>query len=356
MINPALESAAVNGRSPASPTIEGSGKSSASRPMSSGAARLNQLAVPLGLAGLAGVWQALRTTVHAPAWPAEVLFAVSGALWLALTAAYLLGGLRRRGSFAEDRRHPVYGPYAGYVPAIGILVAGHYGQYLHDTARVVVAVLVVALGILIAQLVAYWLLGNLPSQAIHPGYFLPTVAGPFVAAIGLGFSGWRDAAEAAFGVGVFFWFVIGSLIFSRLFTGAPLPDPVKPSLAVLVSGPATGGIAWFIISGGQLNTVEYILLGITFMMLAVQLLLVGEYRRLTFSPNFWAFTFPATASTTLIVRWLAAARFPGWQAWCWSIAGLATAFVISIAAATVTGQAHQVRRRTARPPAPRARG
>src|ERR1700722_12057674 len=69
-----------------------------SRPVSSGAALLNVLAVPLGVVGLAGAWQALRTSLHEPAWPDEVLFAIGTAMWLAVTVVYLVRGVPRPAS------------------------------------------------------------------------------------------------------------------------------------------------------------------------------------------------------------------------------------------------------------------
>jgi tellurite resistance protein len=317
--------------------------------VSSGIACLSLLGVPLGVVGLAGTWQAIRTSLHAPAWPAEALFALGTAMWLAVTVACLVGAFRHSGSFTADRQDPIYGPYAAYVPAIGILAASHYVQYLHDAARGVVVALVIALGILIAQRISHWVLGNLSTATIHPGYLLPTVAGPFVASIGLGLSGWPHAAPGAFGIVVSLWLIIGSLVFNRLFTGTPLPDPVKPSLAVLLSAPTTGGIAWFIISNGQMTTVEYVLPGVTLLMVAIQILLFSQYRRLTFTPNFWAFTFPASSSTTLIIRWLRARQLPYWHAWCWSIAAVFTIFVLAIAAGTVVELAKSSRKRQTTP-------
>jgi len=305
---------------------------------------LNALVVPLGIAGLGGVWQALRTTVLAPAWPAEALFALSTVMWLVLSAAYFFTRLRGSGSFTADRQHAVYGPYTAYIPVIGILDSSHYVQYVHDAARGIVIVLVVALGVLLAQLLTYWLQGNLPVKAFHPGYFLPTAAGGFVCSIGLSLSGWHQAAESAFGIGLFFWLIIGTLIFGRLFTVAPLPDAVKPSLAVLVSPPATAGIAWLFISGAAMNTVGYLLLGITVIMLSVQVMFFSEYRALAFTPNFWAFTFPLAASANFIIRWISVERFPIWHVWAWSIAGLATAFITAIAVATLAGQTITSRR------------
>ena len=314
---------------------------------------LSALVIPLGIAGLGGVWQALRTTLLAPAWPAEVLFGLSTVMWLVFSAAYFITGLRASGSFTADRQHTVYGPYTAYIPVIGILDSSHYVQYLHNAARGIVIVLVAALGVLLAQLLAYWLQGNLPLKAFHPGYFLPTAAGGFICSIGLSLSGWHQAAESAFGVGLFFWLIIGTLIVSRLFTAALLPDAVKPSVALLVSPPATAGIAWFFISGSTMDTVGYLLLGTTIIMLSVQIMLFPEYRTLAFTPNFWAFTFPLAASANIIIRWISVERFPIWHAWAWSIAGLVTAFITAIAIATLgqmgTSRRNQLTARAALP-------
>jgi tellurite resistance protein len=275
-------------------------------------------------------------------------------MWLAFSAAYFFTRIRGSGSFTADRQHAVYGPYTAYIPVIGILDSSHYVQYIHNTARGIVIVLVVALGVLLAQLLAYWLQGHLPLQAFHPGYFLPTAAGGFICSIGLSLSGWHRAAESAFGVGLFFWLIIGTLIVSRLFTAALLPDTVKPSVALLVSPPATAGIAWFFISGSTMNTAGYLLLGITIIMLSAQVTLFPEYRALAFTPNFWAFTFPLAASANIIIRWISVERFPIWHAWSWSIAGLVTAFITAIAIATLgqigTSRRTQHRARATLPP------
>jgi tellurite resistance protein len=111
---------------------------------------------------------------------------------------------------------------------------------------------------------------------------------------------------------------------------------------VLISPPAVGGIAWYIIAGGRMDTTGYLLLGILFVMLFIQVLFFSEYRTLTFSPNFWAFTFPVAASANFVIRWIDSARFPLWQTWTWLLAGIATAFVAALATATiVTGLKHR---------------
>jgi tellurite resistance protein TehA-like permease len=77
-----------------------------------------------------------------------------------------------------------------------------------------VVVFVLALVVVAAQLLAHWLLGNLPIVTFHPGYFLPTAAGAFIASIGPSGCGWHRTAQGAFGLGVFFWLSIGAQIFN----------------------------------------------------------------------------------------------------------------------------------------------
>jgi tellurite resistance protein len=82
-------------------------------------------------------------------------------------------------------------------------------------------------------------------------------------------------------------------------------------------------------------------------MLLMQLLLIGEYRKLAFSPLFWVFTFPVATTANYAVRWFAASDLPGREIYAWTILALATAFILAIAvrtvAAAVTGSAEKRR-------------
>jgi tellurite resistance protein len=115
---------------------------------------LSLFAIPLGVSGAAGMWQAMREGRSAPGWPAETLFAVGAGFWLTLSLAYLVTRSRSRGGFTADRTHSVFGSDAAYIPVVGLLISSHYVLYL-PAARFVVAAFVAALAYLVAQLVAY---------------------------------------------------------------------------------------------------------------------------------------------------------------------------------------------------------
>ncbi len=296
---------------------------------------LNLFAVPLGLSGLGGAWSAAATLIGAPAWPEEVLFAVGAVIWAVCSVVYLLQGIVREGSFRADLRHPGIGPFASYIPVIGIVLATHYGQYVPVAAPWIMAVFVVALAVVAAQLFAHWIVGELQIESLHPGYFLPVVAGAFIASIGLSSVNAHEAAVAAFGVGVFFWLVVGTIVTARLMTRAALPDAVKLTLAVLLAPPATGGIAWFAASGGRTGAIEFAFAGVVVIMLLVQFLLLPEYRRIPFSLAFWAFSFPVASTANFSIRWFAASPFDGWVAVSWLVLGVATAIILALVAASI---------------------
>ncbi len=82
----------------------------------------------------------------------------------------------------------------------------------------------------------------------------------------------------------------------------------------------------------------------------VQILFFAECRKLPFTLNFWTFTpFPVGASASLIIRWLSVEGFPLWRAWSWSLAGITTAFVITLATVTVAHWARRQRLNTEGP-------
>jgi tellurite resistance protein len=307
--------------------------------------RLDLFGMPLGVAGLAGCWAAAESALALPAWPAEALFAASTALWGVLTVLYLIQGIRTTGTFQGHLRHPFSGPLAAYPPLIGILLASHYSTYLTDAGRAATLVCIVLLGIVSAQLVAHWLRGSVPLGAAHPGYFIPVVAGANVASIGFSTAGLHDAALAAFGAGLFFWPVISALVLVRLMVAGALPRGLTPALTAFVAAAATSNLAWMIAHPGPIGDVQTILIGVLVVMLAVQVALLGEYRRLRFSPSWWTFTFPLASTADFAIRWSMTGRMPGWEVVIWAVLAAVSAFVLYVAVRTITGTISRLRLR-----------
>ncbi|TDD29326.1 TDT family transporter [Kribbella turkmenica] len=292
--------------------------------------------IPLGLAGLGGAWEAAGRHLGAPAAPADLAYAASAVVWATFTGMYVVGAIRNdSGGFKVDLRHPLFGPLTAYVPVIAILLIARYATGLGQAAQWLTYVAVAALAINAAALVAHWLSAPLEQDAMHPGYFLPVVAGPFIAAIGLVAVGDRSAAIAVFGVGTYFWLLLGAVITSRLFFGTPLPEPFKPVLSILLSPPGTASLAWFAITNGEIDHLQAAVGGVTVFTLLVQLFFVPDYLRLPFSSQHWVFTFPLAVAGAIGVRWAAGLEFDGWEVVAWLILTVCTVSILAILGCTL---------------------
>lgn len=296
---------------------------------------LGLFGIPLGLAGMGGGWVGAIALLDGPRWPAELFYALSAVLWIAFTFTYVSQGVFRAGRFRDDLTHPATGPFTAFIPAVAILLSSHYAQYLPVVGKWVTVGFVAILAIIAAQLVAHWLSGSIAMDSLHGGYFVPVVAGPFIASIGLTTVGLHEAALITFGAGIFFWLTFGTIVMGRQITGSPLPASVAPALSAFLAAPASAGVAWIISHPGPMDEAQDLLTGVLFIMLFVQVLLINQYRKLRFGLQFWIFTFPVASTTNYLVRWLAASGFPGWHAWAWTLLGVATAFVAAIGVASV---------------------
>ena len=305
--------------------------------------------IPLGLAGLGGAWAAAAQLLGASEVPADVAYAVATVVYVVFTTVYVVGTVRHeRGGFHLHLRHPLFGPLTAYLPVIAILLVAHYAPDLGDAARWLCWAATSALAINAAALLARWLTAPLDQDALHPGYFLPLVAGPFVASIGLASVGDRMAAVAVFGVGVYYWLLLGAIITGRLFFGSPLPQPFIPVLSILLSPPAVASLAWFAVMGGQIDQLQAAVGGITLFTLLSQLFFLPAYLRLPFSSQHWVFTFPLAVLGNIGIRWAAGLGFTGWEAVAWTVLAVCTAVILAILAGTLRDCARWLSRRTAR--------
>jgi tellurite resistance protein len=310
---------------------------------------ISLFSIPLGLAGLGGAWAAAAQLLGASDVPAGLAYAASAIVWAVFTVIYVVGTIRQEsGGFDLDLRHPLLGPLTAYIPVIALLLIAHYAARLGGSAQWLCYAAVAALAINAAQLLAHWLTAPLDQDALHPGYFLPVVAGPFIASIGLMSVGDKKASIAVFGVGTYFWLLLGAVITSRLFFGSPLPPPFRPVLSILLSPPGTASLAWFAIAHGQIDNLQAAVGGVTLFMLLIQLFFIPDYLRLPFSAQHWVFTFPLAVLGNIGIRWAAGLHFNGWKPIAWIVLGISTASILAILAGTVRDAARWLQRRSTR--------
>jgi tellurite resistance protein len=297
---------------------------------------LNNLAVAFGLAGLAGIWTVAADLLGAPTVVSTVLWVVVTVVWVGLMVAHAIRGRQTTDTLGNQLRHPGQGPIAALLPVVGMLIGAQVHRVESRIGLGIVVFFVVVSAAFAGWMLAHWIDGNLRMENVHGGYFLPTVAGGFIAAGSLAHVGLPALGYCAFAVGMFFWLVIGTLILTRVAVHQELPAPLVPTLAIFVAPPAVGGSAWFALAGVHADLVSMSLAGITVILVLMQVGLLSRYLRLPFSLGFWSFTFPYAAVARFTVEWLGLERPPYWQVYAWAVVLAISAFIVVIAVRTVS--------------------
>jgi tellurite resistance protein len=297
---------------------------------------LNFFGIPFGLLGLGDCWLVAATFGLVPVAIGRVLVAVAVAVWVVVGAAHLRGMRAHRVTLGDELADPVAGPFASLAVITPMLAAADALYPLsHSAGAVVVDVLIVATVVLAGWFTGQWIYRPLELAKVHPGYFLPSVAGGFVASASAGLVGQLGLAQVLFGLGMLSWIVLGSIVLGRLVLGPSLPAALMPTIAIEVAPAGVATFAAFVIDGHRVETVVRLLAGYGLLMVIAQPRLLPAYRRLSFTPSFWAFTFAWAAVVFAGMFWLGVTHPTGWRAESYVALALISVFIGAIAVRTV---------------------
>ncbi len=293
----------------------------------------NTFSIPFGISGLAAMWKAMDPVVGNVRPVVALLAAIATAVWVVLLIAYVMKCARPK-ALRRDLDDPVLGPFVSVLFIDGLMLGMLWFWLGVSSARMLVVVCAVGALLLGGWLTGHWISQPLEIDDMHPGYFLPTVAGGLIAATALESVGLRDLATMAFGIGLICWIVLGSVLLQRLFFRPALPPTLVSLLAIELAPPAVAGNAWVALNP-QTDAVQYGLGAYTLLMALVQVRLIPEFRKAPFGASYWAFTFSYAAAATYAMHWLHLSPFPGGQPLAWVLAVFITVLVLIIAVRTV---------------------
>lgn len=297
---------------------------------------LNFFAMSFGLAGLAGCWVAAGEEGKVSDVAGEAFLALSAAVWIVTLVCYLRYALSRRGALVADLVDPVAAPFSSLAVITPMpLAAQGIAPHAPTAGKVLVDIFLVLTVLLGGWITGQWIYGPLAFDKLHPGYFLPTVAGGFVASASAAGVGQRRLAEVMFGLALVCWFLLGSMILARLFFRPPLPALLVPTLAIEIAPPTVGSIAYFALNGDRVDVVAAGLAGYALVMVLAQLRLLPLFLGLKFAPSTWAFAFSWAAVVTTTMRWNAWGQPSGQDVYTYLLLAAITAFIGAIAARTV---------------------
>jgi len=255
------------------------------------------LAVPLGLGGLGLAW---REVWSLPV--SEVVLALMMLAWVVILGLHLLRAARHPAAALADWHNPMRCGFVGAASIGMMLTAAALTPYLPGFAR---SLLLLAITLHLAiglALLARVLRGEGSPNMLVPPLMIPLVgnvlAPIFCVPLGLPMLGWM-----LFGVGMLLWLALQPLLLGRLFE-APLPPPLRPSLAILLAPSAVGALAIEALGGPQPAFLA--LYGLAAFTFALLLVVLRHMLGSGFALSYWGFTFPLaafTAGTIKVAPW-----------------------------------------------------
>ncbi len=297
---------------------------------------LNFFGMGFGLAGLATAWRIAAELGLAPHWVSDTLTVVAALVWATSCGLYLRYTLATRGAFVRDLKDMTAGPFASLALTTPVLlVADGVAPYAHELAVVLIDFLAVAIVLLGGWFTGFWMHGGVELDRLHPGYFLPTVAGGLVASAGAAEVGQVRLAQLLLGLGLICWVIVGSMILGRLIFRPPLPDALAPTMAIEVAPAAVASVAYLFSTGGHVDRFAAILAGYGLLMVAAQLPLLPRYLRLKFSLSTWAFTFSWAAVASTALFWIASGHPSGERIYSYLVLAAISLLIGGVAARTV---------------------
>ena len=258
--------------------------------------------VVLGVAGLGSAWRTAHRVWGIPATVGEALMVLAALIWAALIVLYMAKWFFARREAAAELDHPVQCCFVGLIGVSTSLISLASQPYSSALAG-----LLLAAGALFTLAFALWRTGLLwrgerDPVATTPVLYLPLVAGAFVTATAAAGLGYPDWGQLAFGAGLFSWLAIESVLLHRLYTAAPLPPALRPTLGIQLAPPTVGAVAYLSVSGAGADLIAHGLLGYGLLQALLLLRMLPWIMQQPFAPSYWAFTFGATALATAPLR------------------------------------------------------
>jgi tellurite resistance protein len=258
--------------------------------------------IVLGLTGLGSAWRAAHQVWQLPAVIGEALMAAAAIVWAVLVLFFLLKWIFVRDLAIGEAHHPVQCCFIGLAGVATVLIAIAVLPYSRKAALILYgAGAAFTLGFALWRTGLLWQ-GEREHAATTPVLYLPTVAGGFVASIGASALGYPDWGQLAFGVALFAWLAIESVLLHRLYTVTSLAVALRPTLGIQLAPPAVGAVAYLGVNGGVPDIFAHALLGYGLMQALLLLRLLPWIMRQPFAASYWGFTFGTTAIAIAPIR------------------------------------------------------
>jgi len=256
----------------------------------------------LGVTGLGLAWREASYTFGVPGFFGETIIGFGAGLYVAILALYILKVINARDRVRAELKDDVS---INFLPAvtIGLMLVGiGAGPHLPAVGEVLWVVGTIGNILITLYVVAgFWFVHDHKLDRVTPAWFIPVI-GNIVAPIGGSQFLYVDISWMLYGISVFFWIILTTIVFNRLMFHEPMAAAARPTMFILLAPPSLAFTAYVLLNGGYVDYFGQMLFGIALLTVLMLATRVKDYLKSPFSLSWWAFTFPldALAIATLL--------------------------------------------------------
>jgi tellurite resistance protein len=254
----------------------------------------NLFGAGLGLAGFATAWREAAVAFEAGILLGRALIGVAIGVFLVLLALYAVKAMRHPDAVRAELRHPVQGNFFAAATMTAMILAAGLADTARGPAEAVWAVAAIANAAITVTIVTIWISRDWALSHMTPVWFIPAVGNLVVPITGAAF-GYIQIGWMAFAVGLLFWLVLFTMLLYRLLFEPPMQPPLRPSLTILIAPPSLCFIGYAILTGGQVDGVASMFMGLAVFMALLLAPQLPAMLRQPFGLGAWSYVFPLSA-------------------------------------------------------------
>ncbi|EES89448.1 SLAC1 anion channel family protein [Helicobacter canadensis] len=241
-------------------------------------------------------------------WLSILCVIVSVILFIVIVILYGLKMVKYPKAFFEELKHPVKINFFAAVSVSTLIILTLILPFVSDWFALALFYVGALLQLVFSlYVVKYWFINEMKQKMASPAWFIPIVGNLIVPLAGMKLNlalgdmviG-HEVLIFYFGMGTFFWILLGAGLLFRLIFGENLPQKFLPTLFIFIAPPSIFGLDVLLMFNDFIPIGNlYIIASASFSVALFFILLMASifkvFLNIKFALSWWAFTFPIAA-------------------------------------------------------------
>ena len=233
-------------------------------------------------------------------WGAYGFAVLAVAIFALLLVCYGAKMLYHFNAFKADLKHQVKINFLSSIPISMLIIVAFWSDLSSGVDLLWQGILGLfyvasALQLLLSLYVmSFWFKESMKSALLSPAWFIPIVGNLIVPLSGGLINAPKELLLFFFSIGCFFWILLSAMIMQRLIFEQSLESKFIPTLFIFIAPPSIFVVDFHSLFGFH-NALSFVGFNVALFFVLLLLSLGNIFTKLSFTPSWWAFTFPLCA-------------------------------------------------------------